>query len=99
MAEFERALDETRASVTPEMEQEYERIQDSLKQDARGAPARHRLHRAGHAHSAGAEGLNRQRRPGREPGHQRGGEQEGQGEAVAVEPDAERRRRRHRRCR
>jgi transitional endoplasmic reticulum ATPase len=37
MAQFERALAETRASVTPEMEQEYEKIQDSLKQDARGA--------------------------------------------------------------
>ena len=31
---FERALKETRASVTPEMEKEYEKIQDSLKQDA-----------------------------------------------------------------
>jgi transitional endoplasmic reticulum ATPase len=37
MAEFERALKDTRASVTPEMELEYEKIQDSLKQDARGA--------------------------------------------------------------
>ncbi|HEV7661662.1 MAG TPA: AAA family ATPase, partial [Allosphingosinicella sp.] len=37
MAQFERALAETRASVTPEMEQEYEKIQESLKQDARGA--------------------------------------------------------------
>ncbi|HYN46748.1 MAG TPA: CDC48 family AAA ATPase [Allosphingosinicella sp.] len=37
MAEFERALKETRASVTPEMELEYEKIQDSLKQDARSA--------------------------------------------------------------
>jgi transitional endoplasmic reticulum ATPase len=37
MAEFERALAETRASVTPEMEREYEQIQASLKQDARGA--------------------------------------------------------------
>ena len=37
MAEFEQALTETRASVTPEMELEYEKIQDSLKQDARGA--------------------------------------------------------------
>ena len=39
MAEFERALEETRASVTPEMEREYEQIQDKLKQDARGAHA------------------------------------------------------------
>ncbi len=31
---FERALKETRASVTPEMEKEYEKIQESLKQDA-----------------------------------------------------------------
>src|SRR5436190_6425329 len=37
MAAFERALGETRASVTPEMEREYEQIQASLKQDARGA--------------------------------------------------------------
>jgi transitional endoplasmic reticulum ATPase len=39
MAEFERALGETRASVTPEMELEYDQIQKSLKQDARGASA------------------------------------------------------------
>jgi transitional endoplasmic reticulum ATPase len=37
MAAFEAALKDTRASVTPEMEREYEKIQDSLKQDARGA--------------------------------------------------------------
>jgi transitional endoplasmic reticulum ATPase len=37
MAEFERALKETRASVTPEMEREYEQIQANLKQDARSA--------------------------------------------------------------
>src|SRR6185437_12689510 len=37
MAEFETALGETRASVTEEMEREYERIQDSLKQDAHSA--------------------------------------------------------------
>jgi transitional endoplasmic reticulum ATPase len=37
MAEFERALIETRASVTPEMELEYEKIQDNLKQEARSA--------------------------------------------------------------
>jgi transitional endoplasmic reticulum ATPase len=34
-AHFERALKDTRASVTPEMEREYERIQENLKQDAR----------------------------------------------------------------
>jgi transitional endoplasmic reticulum ATPase len=34
MADFETALTETRASVTPEMLQEYERIQDTLKSDA-----------------------------------------------------------------
>jgi transitional endoplasmic reticulum ATPase len=34
MAHFEKALEETRASVTREMEQDYEKIQDSLKQDA-----------------------------------------------------------------
>ena len=39
MAEFERALDETRASVTPEMEREYEQIQENLKQDAMAASA------------------------------------------------------------
>ena len=39
MAEFERALKETRASVTPDMEREYEQIQDSLKQDAHSASA------------------------------------------------------------
>jgi transitional endoplasmic reticulum ATPase len=37
MDEFERALKETRASVTPEMEVEYEQIQQHLKQEARGA--------------------------------------------------------------
>jgi transitional endoplasmic reticulum ATPase len=39
MAEFERALKDTRASVTPEMEKEYEKIQDSLKRDAMSAHA------------------------------------------------------------
>jgi transitional endoplasmic reticulum ATPase len=39
MDEFKRALEETRASVTPEMEQEYEQIQAHLKQDARGVGA------------------------------------------------------------
>jgi transitional endoplasmic reticulum ATPase len=34
MAHFEQALDETRASVTAEMEEDYERIRESLKQDA-----------------------------------------------------------------
>jgi transitional endoplasmic reticulum ATPase len=34
MADFEAALAETRASVTPEMLTEYERIQDTLKSDA-----------------------------------------------------------------
>jgi transitional endoplasmic reticulum ATPase len=33
-AHFERALKETRASVTPEMEKDYEKIQAHLKQDA-----------------------------------------------------------------
>lgn len=37
MAHFEEALKDTRASVTPEMEAEYQRIQDSLKQEARSA--------------------------------------------------------------
>ena len=37
MAEFEAALADTRASVTEEMEREYEQIQGSLKQDARSA--------------------------------------------------------------
>jgi transitional endoplasmic reticulum ATPase len=37
MAEFERALKETRASVTPEMERDYEQIQANLKQDAMSA--------------------------------------------------------------
>jgi transitional endoplasmic reticulum ATPase len=32
MAQFEAALEETRASVTPEMEREYEQIQATLKQ-------------------------------------------------------------------
>ena len=32
--DFERALEETRASVTPETEREYEQIQSKLKQDA-----------------------------------------------------------------
>jgi transitional endoplasmic reticulum ATPase len=35
MAEFEHALSETRASVTPEMELDYERIKESLMQEAR----------------------------------------------------------------
>ena len=34
MADFESALAETRASVTPEMLEEYERIQETLKSDA-----------------------------------------------------------------
>ncbi|URD60062.1 CDC48 family AAA ATPase [Sphingomonas sp. KRR8] len=34
MADFETALQDTRASVTPEMLEEYERIQDTLKSDA-----------------------------------------------------------------
>jgi len=34
MANFESALKETRASVTPEMEEEYEKIASTLKQDA-----------------------------------------------------------------
>ena len=38
-ADFERAMGETRASVTPEMEKDYERIQESLKQDAMSAGA------------------------------------------------------------
>jgi transitional endoplasmic reticulum ATPase len=37
MAEFERALKETRASVTAEMERDYEQIQANLKQDAMSA--------------------------------------------------------------
>ncbi len=38
-AHFERALKETRASVTPEMEREYEEIQRKIKQDAMSAGA------------------------------------------------------------
>jgi transitional endoplasmic reticulum ATPase len=34
MAHFEKALAETRASVTPEMEREYEQMSARLKQDA-----------------------------------------------------------------
>ena len=34
MVHFERALEDTRASVTAEMEREYEAIQAKLKQDA-----------------------------------------------------------------
>jgi transitional endoplasmic reticulum ATPase len=34
MAHFERALEDTRASVTPEMEREYEQMASRLKQDA-----------------------------------------------------------------
>ena len=37
MAEFERALEETRPSVTEEVEREYEQMQARLKQDAVGA--------------------------------------------------------------
>jgi len=37
MAAFEAALKETRASVTEEMEREYEQLQNSLKQDAHSA--------------------------------------------------------------
>jgi transitional endoplasmic reticulum ATPase len=33
-ADFETALSETRASVTPEMLEEYQRIQQTLKSDA-----------------------------------------------------------------
>jgi transitional endoplasmic reticulum ATPase len=39
MEDFEQALGETRASVTREMEQDYERIQQSLKQDAMSSNA------------------------------------------------------------
>jgi transitional endoplasmic reticulum ATPase len=39
MANFDHALEETRASVTPEMEKDYERIQASLKQDAMSSAA------------------------------------------------------------
>ena len=39
MADFEAALGETRASVTPEMLEEYERIQKTLKSDAVRPPA------------------------------------------------------------
>jgi transitional endoplasmic reticulum ATPase len=39
MGDFERGLEDTRASVTPEMEKDYERIQQSLKQDAMGSAA------------------------------------------------------------
>ncbi|TFI57210.1 AAA family ATPase [Sphingomonas parva] len=38
-ADFEKALEETRASVTPEMEKDYEKIQQSLKQDAMSSGA------------------------------------------------------------
>jgi len=34
MADFEAALTDTRASVTPEMLEEYDRIRDTLKSDA-----------------------------------------------------------------
>jgi transitional endoplasmic reticulum ATPase len=34
MADFEAALSETRASVTPEMLEEYARIEETLKSDA-----------------------------------------------------------------
>ena len=37
MAHFEKALKETRASVTPEMEKDYEQIASKLKQDAMSA--------------------------------------------------------------
>ncbi|MBV8687608.1 MAG: CDC48 family AAA ATPase [Alphaproteobacteria bacterium] len=39
MADFERALEETRASVTEEVERDYEQIQARLKQDAMSAGA------------------------------------------------------------
>jgi transitional endoplasmic reticulum ATPase len=38
MADFEAAMAETRASVTPEAEHDYEQIADKLKQDARSVP-------------------------------------------------------------
>ncbi|HEY0131338.1 MAG TPA: AAA family ATPase, partial [Allosphingosinicella sp.] len=38
-SDFEMALDETRASVTPEMEKDYEKIQESLKRDAMSSGA------------------------------------------------------------
>ena len=55
MAHFEEALDDTRASVTPDMEREYEQMAARLKQEALSAPA-DRLHRAGSAPSARSEG-------------------------------------------
>ena len=57
MADFERALDETRASVTPEMEREYEQIQDSLKQDAHSASAASASSRPGMLTPRGPKGL------------------------------------------
>ena len=86
MADFERALEETRASVTPEMEREYEQIQRQPEAGRAQRRRRHRLHRAGHAHAAGAEGLNLQPavQPARPSISARGGE-EGQGEAEPVE--------------
>jgi transitional endoplasmic reticulum ATPase len=37
--DFEMAMEETRASVTPETEKEYEKIQESLKRDAMSSGA------------------------------------------------------------
>ena len=34
MADFEKALEDSRASVTPEMERDYEQMAAKLKQDA-----------------------------------------------------------------
>ena len=97
MAEFEAALGETRASVTAEMEREYEQIQDTLKQDAARPTRRHRLRRAGHAHpAAGRKGLSRRaRRPATREARaisSAGDAANGQRRPTAVERHAERRR-------
>jgi hypothetical protein len=93
MEHFEKALKETRASVTPEMEKEYERIQESLKQDAMSSqpggigfisPGMLTPRGGGRA---SIEADQATRAPAR---HQRAGEQERQRQRQAVERDAER---------
>jgi transitional endoplasmic reticulum ATPase len=72
MRYFEAALEEVRASVTPEMERDYERIAAELKQRA-AEPRRIGFVTGGAQGGAGAPGAPGIRRP---PGEERGGEEE-----------------------
>ena len=98
MADFEAALGETRASVTPEMLEEYERIQKTLKSEA-VRPDGHRLRasrnapltRRGRQGSGGLERRQRSPRPDRQRDEQERRNRERQVRADQVERHAKRR--------